>query len=181
MDAIYTRRWPRHHVHLPVFIAANTEGGNVRVPGLACELSRGGMELYGGLNLQLGEALDVEFQIAGKIRVGGVIRNRSGFCFGVEFRALLTEPELTEPGSTESELTESGLTESGLTESGQTEPEATPDRLETIFWQRHEAYMQQLQVEFEQSLQTMMEMRKCRMAIERIADALNADASKKEL
>src|ERR1700677_764328 len=176
MDAFYTRRWPRHHVHLPVFIAANTEGGNVRVPGLACELSRGGMELYGGLNLQLGEALDVEFQIAGKIRVGGVIRNRSGFCFGVEFRALLTEPELTEPGSTEP-----GSTESELTESGLTEPEATPDRLETIFWQRHEAYMQQLQVEFEQSLQTMMEMRKCRMAIERIADALNADASKKEL
>src|ERR1700678_2195981 len=156
MDAIYTRRWPRHHVHLPVFIAANTEGGNVRVPGLACELSRGGMELYGGLNLQLGEALDVEFQIAGKIRVGGVIRNRSGFCFGVELRGLLTRPTLTEPY-------------------------ATPDRLETIFWQRHEAYMQQLQVEFEQSLQTMMEMRKCRMAIERIADALNADASKKDL
>jgi hypothetical protein len=148
MDATNTRRWPRHHVHLPVFIAANTAAGIVRVPGLACELSRGGMELYGGLNLQPGSLVDIQFQIADKVRIGGRIRNRSGFCFGVEFRALLTDPVPAEPGP-------------------------TPDRLEALIVERHEAYMRQLQREFEESMQTMLEMRKCRKAIERIADALN--------
>ena len=45
MDAINTRRWPRHHVDLPVFIEANTGAANVAVPGLVSELSRSGMEL----------------------------------------------------------------------------------------------------------------------------------------
>ncbi|MGA8621541.1 MAG: PilZ domain-containing protein [Candidatus Sulfotelmatobacter sp.] len=142
MDAITTRRWPRYHVHLPVFIAANA-GPNVIVPGLVSELSRSGMELYGGVNLQPGELIEVEFQVAEKIRVGGVVRNRSGFCFGLEFRALWRETE------------------------------AAPDGLESLILQRHEAYLREVQQDFDQSLQTILEMRKCRKEIERLANALD--------
>lgn len=88
MDWINTRRWRRHPVCLPVLIAVNTSDANTAVPGLVCELSRAGMELYGGVNLQPGDLMEVEFQTSGRIRVVGVVRCRSGFCFGVEFRAL---------------------------------------------------------------------------------------------
>ena len=57
MNPINTRRWPRYHVHLPVFIAANPGATKVVVPGMVCELSRAGMELYGGVNLQPGELI----------------------------------------------------------------------------------------------------------------------------
>jgi hypothetical protein len=90
MASINTRRWPRYHVRLPVFIAVNTGAANVAVPGLVCELSRSGMELYGGVNLQPGDLMEVEFQTSDRIRVVGIVRNRSGFCFGLEFRALRT-------------------------------------------------------------------------------------------
>ncbi|MGA6981059.1 MAG: PilZ domain-containing protein [Candidatus Sulfotelmatobacter sp.] len=188
MDAINTRRWPRHHVHLPVFIAGGKKGRGVVVPGLACELSRSGMELYGGLNLQLGELVEVEFQVADKTRVGGVVRNRTGFCFGVEFRVLLAEPSSAKPSLVKPSLPEPSLAAPSLIEPSSSEslltdplftdplsanPEATPDRLEALIVQRHEAYLRQLKMEFEQSLQTMVEMRKCRKAIERIADALD--------
>jgi hypothetical protein len=178
MDALNTRRWPRHHVHLPVFIAGGKKGRSVVVPGLACELGRSGMELYGGLNLQPGELVEVEFQVADKTRVGGVVRNRTGFCFGVEFRVLLAEPSLSEPSLAKPSPSKSSLAESLSREPLPVEPlstglEATPDRLEALILQRHEAYLRQIQMEFEQSLQTMVEMRKCRKAIERIADALD--------
>jgi hypothetical protein len=90
MASINTRRRPRHHVRLPVFIAVNTGAANTVVPGLVCELSRSGMELYGGVNLRPGDLMEVEFQTSDRIRVVGIVRNRSGFCFGLEFRAVRT-------------------------------------------------------------------------------------------
>jgi hypothetical protein len=92
-NSINTRRWPRYHVNLPVFIAANTGTANIAVPGLVCELSRSGMELYCGVNLQPGDLMEVEFQTSGRIRIVGAVRNRSGFCFGLEFCAVRAEPE----------------------------------------------------------------------------------------
>jgi hypothetical protein len=93
VHAINTRRSPRYHVHLPVFIAANPGSGNVVVPGLVAELSRTGMEVYGGVNLQPGEKMEIEFQTPSGTRITGIIRSRSGFCFGLEFRALGIETE----------------------------------------------------------------------------------------
>jgi hypothetical protein len=91
MESTNTRRWPRYHVHLPVFIAAQPGAADIVVPGLVSELSRSGMELYGGVNRRLGEEMEVEFQTPGGIRISGIVRNRSGFCFGLEFFAVWTE------------------------------------------------------------------------------------------
>ena len=88
MDSINTRRWHRYPVYLPVFIAVNTTTANTVVPGLVCELSCSGMELYGGVNLQIGDLMEVEFQTSGRIRVVGIVRSRSGYCFGLEFREV---------------------------------------------------------------------------------------------
>jgi hypothetical protein len=90
LDPGSTRRWPRNHVNLPVLISVATEASTLAVPGLASEISRSGMALYGGVPLQPGDLMDVEFQTADKVRVTGIVRNRSGYCFGLEFLNLLT-------------------------------------------------------------------------------------------
>ncbi|MGA2948111.1 MAG: PilZ domain-containing protein [Candidatus Sulfotelmatobacter sp.] len=143
MNPINTRRWPRYHVHLPVFIAANPGATKVVVPGMVCELSRAGMELYGGVNLQPGELMEVEFQTSGRVHVAGIVRNRSGFCFGLEFCAVRTEPG------------------------------EAPDVLESLIVARHEAYLREVQKKIDQSLQTLLEIRKCRKEIEAFASALD--------
>lgn len=93
MNSINTRRWPRYHVHLPVLIAVNPKTPNIVVPGLICELSRSGMEIYGGVNRQPGEEMEIEFETSGgaTVRVAGIVRNRTGFCFGIEFSAVRTK------------------------------------------------------------------------------------------
>ena len=93
MDSINTRRFIRYHMHTPVFIALPGTASQV-VPGLVSKLSRAGMELYAGVNLQPGDVMEVEFRTSDKtIRVAGTIRNRSGFCFGLEFCAMRIELE----------------------------------------------------------------------------------------
>jgi len=89
---VSTRRWPRYHASLPVLIATRGESRKP-VPGLACEISQGGMALYGGVDLQPGDLMEVEFQTSGKLRIAGVVRNRSGFCFGLEFLDSMANTE----------------------------------------------------------------------------------------
>jgi hypothetical protein len=93
MDWTDTRRYPRYRVHTPVMIAV-PGARNTVVPGLISKLSRAGMELYAGVNLQPGELMEVEFRTMGRsIRIAGMVCSRSGFCFGVEFCALRIELE----------------------------------------------------------------------------------------
>lgn len=93
MDPINTRRYPRYRMHTPVFIGI--PGGSSRVvPGLVSKISRAGMEVYAGVNLQPGELMEIEFRATGRtIRIAGTVRNRSFFCFGVEFFAAWIERE----------------------------------------------------------------------------------------
>ena len=139
MHSINTRRWPRYHVNLPVLIAANPGTEEIAVPGLVCELSRSGMELYGGVNLQSGDLVEVEFQTSSRISVGGVVCNRSGFCFGLEFRAVRTLPD------------------------------AAPEVLESLILQRHDAYLWDVQQKIKQSMCAVLEMRQRRRDIEILA------------
>jgi hypothetical protein len=82
-------------MHTPVFIAVPGSAGMV-VPGLVSKLSRTGMELYAGVNLQPGELMEVEFRATGRtIWIAGIVCNRSGFCFGLEYRAMRFEVEKT--------------------------------------------------------------------------------------
>jgi len=47
-------------------------------------MSEGGMTLYAGVPLKPGDLMDLEFQTSGA-RVAAIVRNRTGFCFGLEF------------------------------------------------------------------------------------------------
>lgn len=81
-----TRRWPRHTIKMPLRILAASDASQTIVPGLAVEISRCGMALYAGVQLEPGDRMEVEFPTASRMRIAGVVKNREGYCYGVEFR-----------------------------------------------------------------------------------------------
>jgi hypothetical protein len=87
----------RHPVELPVRIAPRGDP-KFAIPGRGIEISEGGMALYAGLPLNPGDYMDIEFQTAGGARVSAVVRNRTGFCYGLEFLTPLSvDPKPTPP------------------------------------------------------------------------------------
>jgi hypothetical protein len=80
-----SRRWPRQAVDLPVRVGIYRDSETVLVPGLVTELSEGGMSLYAGMWLKPGDLLEVEFQMPVARTVQAVVRNKTGFNFGLEF------------------------------------------------------------------------------------------------
>jgi hypothetical protein len=179
-NSVNTRRWPRYHVHLPVYVAASTGVADIVVPGLVSELSRSGMELYGGVNLQPGDIMEVEFQTMGKIRVAGVVRSRSGFCFGLEFHAVRTGREAAPEFEAAPQLEAVPELEAAPEPEAVPELEATPEleapdepALDSFILQPHETDLREVHQKIDQSLETVLEMRKCREEVERIANALD--------
>ena len=79
-----TRRWSRHPVELPVRVFPRGGDSKLTVEGRGIEMSEGGMTLYAGVPLKPGDLMDLEFQTSGA-RVAAIVRNRTGFCFGLEF------------------------------------------------------------------------------------------------
>src|SRR5438552_12592520 len=80
-----TRRWQRHSVDLPVRIVTSNGIAQPVWPGRGSEISEGGMALYVGIHLEPGDLMEVEFDIPHRTRVAGIVRNRVGYCFGLEF------------------------------------------------------------------------------------------------
>ena len=88
-SAVSTRRWPRFPVDLPVHVVLRNGIESLKVPGCGTELGRGGMALYAGLTLQPGDPIEIEFQAPCHLRVAGIIRNRTAYCFRLEFLSPL--------------------------------------------------------------------------------------------
>lgn len=173
MSSVNTRRWPRYHVHLPVFISNETEVSTVAVPGLVSEISRGGMELYGGVQRRPGDLMEVEFQAAGPLRVAGVVRSQSGFCFGLEFLSLMpSEPAAFKPEGSGSEDWRLGLGELGTGEPAGARADGA-DTIESddavfveIFLDRHETYLREAQLEIQNLRHRAKKIRQWREEIE---------------
>ena len=91
-----TRRWPRHPVELPVLVFPRGGDSKLTVQGRGIEMSEGGMTLYAGVPLKPGDLMDIEFQTPGGARISAVVRNRTGYCFGLEFLTPLSA-EGTQP------------------------------------------------------------------------------------
>jgi|SRR5579863_3068865 len=181
-----TRRWPRHQVKLPVRIITINGVSKIAVPGLTTEISRGGMALYGGVPMQPGDLMEVEFQTSSRLRVAGSVRDRDGYCFGLEFLGLLPEEdeELAALDFVATVGEQAGLAEPrrlSVGESGVGSMEDSPSRpmqLEVVqgaseifelFLERHEAYLQQKELEIQRMRQELLEIRKSRKEIEVLA------------
>jgi hypothetical protein len=56
--------------------------------GRGTELSRNGMALYAGVDIELGDLLKVEFLIPHPLKVLATVSSRSGYYFGLQFLAM---------------------------------------------------------------------------------------------
>jgi hypothetical protein len=83
-----TRRWVRHRIDVPIRVIVSRSQKTRVVPGRGNELSEGGMAVTVGVELKPGDEAAVEFTppyTGLPIRIRGVIRNRQGYRYGVEF------------------------------------------------------------------------------------------------
>lgn len=85
-----TRRWERFPIDIQVAITVCNGVAQLLVPGLGLELSKGGMSLCAGADLNPGDLTEVEFKTIGRTRVIAIVRNRNGYCFGLEFLTELS-------------------------------------------------------------------------------------------
>lgn len=84
------RRWPRRKLDVPVRVVVHAAEKTVIRDGRGRELSEGGMCFSAGVELKVGDQVEVEFTPAYSgqpIRVRAVARNRNGYSYGVEFVA----------------------------------------------------------------------------------------------
>ena len=82
------RRWPRYRIDVPVRAVIHKPDRTLIRDGRGMEMSEGGMCLLLGVELGLGEEIEVEFTppYSGKpIRVRSEVRNRNGYSYGVQF------------------------------------------------------------------------------------------------
>ena len=162
-----TRRWTRHQVKLPVRIIATGDASRIAVPGLTTEISRGGMALYGGVPLQPGDLMEVEFQTSNRLRIAGAVRDRNGYCFGLEFLTLLPDeeddpvaPDLTVAVNENVDPSSTGV---------HLEVVQGASEIFSLFLERHEAYLQQKELEIQRMRQELAEIRQSRQEIETLA------------
>jgi hypothetical protein len=179
-----TRRWPRFQVHLPVLIAAETADSQIAIPGMVSALSRAGMEVYGGVPLNPGDLMEVEFRTSGGVRVAGIVRNRSGYCFGLEFlRAMVSEiPEdvLASEFSAESAIPEWMRNDiadlgNGLLTPAKIELASADESLAALFIERHQSYLRATQKEIDRLRRTIQQIRQMRQAMERLIEKRAAE------
>jgi PilZ domain len=171
-----TRRWTRHQVKLPVRIIAPNETSEITVPGLTTEISQGGMALYGGVPLQPGDVMAVEFETSNRLRVAALVRDRYGYCFGLEFLGLLPSeaPEIS--GSDLSQMTggpDSMKQSDQLVVAAKANSAASSvqtvygeDEMLALYIKKHEAYLRQKDLDLKRLRYEIQEIRQSRKEIE---------------
>ena len=153
-----TRRWPRFQVKLPVSIAASDDASTIS--GLVTEISQRGMALYGGVHLETGDLMEIEFPAPSRLRIAGVVRNRTGYCFGLEFLGLLDEEwKAAAPAAPPLSAT-----------SGFTRGEVVPaeENLVALVQYRHQAYLKDKAHEIERLRQKALKLQQLRRELESV-------------
>jgi hypothetical protein len=84
------RRWTRFHLEVPVRLVVHRPAYASSVTGRGTELNEGGMCIFAGMELRLGDQVAVEFTPPygeAPLRLWAVVRNRAGYYYGLEFLA----------------------------------------------------------------------------------------------
>jgi hypothetical protein len=84
------RRWTRHKLDVPIRVIVHLQHKSRVISGRGKEISEGGMAVFAGVELRVGDKIEIEFTppYGMPIRVQGIVRNRHGYCYGVEFFAV---------------------------------------------------------------------------------------------
>ena len=78
----------RYKLDVPLRVIVQKHGGSVIREGRGTEISECGMRVMAGVELAVGEGLEIEFSLpysSEPIRVSGAVRNREGYRYGCEF------------------------------------------------------------------------------------------------
>lgn len=89
-----TRRWPRYKLDVPIRAIVHRGTHTKLVDGRGTELNEGGMAIFAGLELKVGDTVEIEFTppyTGQPIRVRCIVRNRLGYTYGVEFLTVTDE------------------------------------------------------------------------------------------
>jgi hypothetical protein len=84
------RRWQRYHFDVPIRLISG-DGEHVTVAeGRGTELNEGGLGLYAGIELEIGDRVGVELTVpfySLSLKLEGVVRNRpgNGYYYGIHF------------------------------------------------------------------------------------------------
>ena len=84
------RRWQRYHFDVPIRLVSK-HGDHVSVAeGRGTELNEGGLGLYAGIELEIGDRVEVELTVpfyALSLKLQGVVSNRpgNGYYYGIQF------------------------------------------------------------------------------------------------
>jgi len=84
------RRWQRFHFDVPIRLVFEN-GNHTRIAeGRGTELNEGGLGLYAGIELEIGDKVEVELTVPFyclSLRLRGVVRNRpgNGYYYGIQF------------------------------------------------------------------------------------------------
>jgi c-di-GMP-binding flagellar brake protein YcgR len=89
-----TRRWRRYRVEVRVKVKLPNRGA---VYGQGSDISEGGMALFLPTELESGQTIHAEVTLPyckEKVMLRGVIRNRAGYRYGLEFSVLTDHEKL---------------------------------------------------------------------------------------
>ncbi len=82
------RRWKRLPISVPLRVIVHRRESTVRVNGRGTELNEGGMCVFAGVEVRVGDQVEIEFTppyASVPMRLWGLVRNRSGYYYGIEF------------------------------------------------------------------------------------------------
>ena len=84
------RRWTRYKLDVPVRVITQHSSKTTVTSGRGKDISEGGMGVFAGVELSIGERVEIEFTppYGLPIRVQGLVRNRREYSYGVEFLAF---------------------------------------------------------------------------------------------
>ncbi len=82
------RRWPRLKIRVPVTVIVHKPNKTVYVDGRGTDMNEGGVAVFAGAELGIGEEVDISFTppYHGEPLIARtIIRNRRGYTYGMEF------------------------------------------------------------------------------------------------
>lgn len=85
---INTRRYRRYRLDVPVRVIVHMEEKTRIIDGRGNELNEGGLAVQAGVELEIGDSVEVEFTPAytgQPLRARAAVRNRAGYRYGLEF------------------------------------------------------------------------------------------------
>lgn len=82
------RRWARLRIHVPVTLVLRKQDKTQFVQGRGQDLNEGGIGIFAGTELRLGEIIEISFTPpyqGNPMMARAIVRNRRGYTYGMEF------------------------------------------------------------------------------------------------